>query len=132
MSTTHAYRPYWHPLARASEVTETPRRYILLAENLVAFRIEGEASVFKDLCVHRGTALSLGRVIDGTLECAYHGWRYDASGECVRIPALDPDAAIPGKARAVAYPVREEAGLLWVALKTPRAPFPSFASEYAH
>jgi len=28
-----------------------------------------------------------GRVQDGCLICPYHGWNYDASGQCVRMPA---------------------------------------------
>jgi phenylpropionate dioxygenase-like ring-hydroxylating dioxygenase large terminal subunit len=112
--TLDAYRPYWHPLTVVSEIGAEPRRYDLLGESLVAFRTEAGISVFRDLCVsgslcfgisvfrdlcvHRGTALSLGRVVDDSLECAYHGWRYDASGKCIRIPSLEPGASIPPKA----------------------------------
>lgn len=127
----NAYRPYWHPLAPVEEIGEQPRRYDLLGESLVAFRSEAGISVFRDLCVHRGTALSLGRVVDGSLECAYHGWRYDASGKCIRIPSLEPGASIPPKAQLIRYAHREEGGLLWVALEEPKAPFPSYGEECA-
>jgi phenylpropionate dioxygenase-like ring-hydroxylating dioxygenase large terminal subunit len=119
-----SYRPFWHPIARAEEVTDRPRRYTLLGEHLVAFRTDDGVSVFKDLCIHRGSALSLGQVVDGTLECAYHGWRYDGTGRCVAIPALEPDAPIPSRARAIAYQARVEGGVVWVALEEPEAPFP--------
>lgn len=126
MTNLAAYRPYWHPIATADEVTERPRRFTLLEEDVVAFRTNGQVAVLKDLCIHRGSALSLGQVIDGRLECAYHGWRYDPTGACVRIPALPEGQPIPRKARVPAYPVREQADLVWVALDEPIAPFPEW------
>ena len=60
--------------------------------------------MFNDVCIHRGAALSLGSVQDGRLTCAYHGWQYDYEGRCVRIPALVPGQAVPGKARAITLP----------------------------
>ena len=80
---------------------------------------------FRDLCIHRGTALSLGRVEDDTLVCAYHGWRYDAAGQCVKIPA-QPDLPIPTKARARTYPCCERYGLVWVCLGEPTAEVPAY------
>jgi hypothetical protein len=49
---------YWHPIATAAEVVEQPRRFMLLGEPIVAFRDEQGVAAFKDLCIHRGTALS--------------------------------------------------------------------------
>ncbi|MEV4671411.1 MULTISPECIES: aromatic ring-hydroxylating oxygenase subunit alpha [Actinomadura] len=126
MTNLAAYRPYWHPIAMSEEVTDSPRRFTLLDEHLVAFRAGGRAAVLKDLCIHRGSALSLGQVVDGRIECPYHGWQYDADGACVKIPALPEGHSIPRKARAQAYQVREEAGLVWVALDEPVAPFPEW------
>jgi vanillate O-demethylase monooxygenase subunit len=81
----------------------------------------------RDLCVHRGTALSLGWVDRGRLVCAYHGWTFGADGACVRIPSLPADRAIPRKARARAYHCQERYGLVWVCLADePREPIPPF------
>jgi phenylpropionate dioxygenase-like ring-hydroxylating dioxygenase large terminal subunit len=126
MTNIAAYRPFWHPLAWDAEVSEKPRRYTLLGEALVAFRTDAGVSVFKDLCIHRGAALSLGRVENGTIECPYHGWQYDATGKCVTIPSLDPATPIPAKARAMAYQTRVEGGVVWVALEDPKAGFPEW------
>ena len=117
---------YWHPIAESSELTDQPRRYTLLDEKLVAFRTDQGVSVFKDLCVHRGAALSLGWVRDGRIVCPYHGWEYDPSGACVRIPALAEGSSIPARARAVSYHAEERYGLVWVALEDPVAPIPGF------
>lgn len=126
MTPLEPYRHYWHAVASSSAVTTTPQRVTLLGEHLVLFRSPHGVSAFRDLCIHRGCALSLGQVLGDRLECAYHGWQYDHTGACVRIPALPEGHAIPSKARAVAYAVREHAGLVWVALESPAAPFPSW------
>ena len=68
---------YWHPIAESSQLTDQPRPFTLLDEKLVAFRTDEGVSVFKDLCVHRGAALSLGWVRNGCIVCPYHGWEYD-------------------------------------------------------
>jgi phenylpropionate dioxygenase-like ring-hydroxylating dioxygenase large terminal subunit len=73
------------------------------------------------LHVHRLAPLSEGRLepSDGTLQCSYHGWRFNGSGKCVEIPQ-----ALDDKAKAVAcsssrscvtsYSVQEAYGLIWV------------------
>jgi len=114
---------FWHPIATSEEVGGQPRRFTLLDEDLVAFRTDTGVTVLKDLCIHRGTALSLGEVRDGCIVCPYHGWEYDRTGACVRIPA-QPDRPIPAAARAIAHRVEERHGLVWVALEEPIADIP--------
>ena len=70
----------------------------LLGEDLVLWRAGGQAVAWQDLCVHRGTRLSLGKVEDGLLVCPYHGWRYDGNGRCVADPrAPGTDTANEGQ-----------------------------------
>ena len=118
MATTTRLSQFWHPIATVDEIGDAPQRFTLLDEDLVAFRSAEGISVFKDLCIHRGAALSLGEVRNGCTVCPYHGWEYDASGACVRIPA-QPDKPIPSAARAVRYHVAERYGLVWVAMEDP-------------
>jgi phenylpropionate dioxygenase-like ring-hydroxylating dioxygenase large terminal subunit len=120
---------FWHPIALSAEVVEQPRRFMLLGEPIVAFRDEQGVAAFKDLCIHRGTALSLGYITDGHLTCLYHGWEYDRLGTCVRIPALPEGSSIPRKARAIVYRAQERYGLVWVALNDPVAPIPSWPED---
>ena len=117
---------YWHPIVESSALTDQPQRCTLLGEHLVAFRAPDGVAVFKDLCIHRGTALSLGWARDGRIVCPYHGWEYDRSGACVRIPSLPEGAAVPARARAIAYRAEERYGLVWVAMEDPVAPIPGF------
>ncbi len=120
---------YWHPIAMTSEIVAQPRRFMLLGEPIVAFRDDQGVAAFNDLCIHRGTALSLGHVADGRIICPYHGWEYDRAGTCVRIPALPDGSSIPRKARAVVYQVQEAYGLVWVAMREPVAPIPDWPED---
>lgn len=120
---------FWHPIGSSEDVTEQPRAFTLLDEPIVAFRHDQGVAAFKDLCIHRGTALSLGWVTDGRLTCAYHGWEYDRDGTCVKVPSLRPGASIPKKARAVAYRAVEAYGLVWVAMEEPTAPLPEWPAD---
>ena len=77
-----------------------------------------------DLCVHRGTALSLGSVRGDEIMCPYHGWRYRGDGRCVAIPQLEDPSRVPAKARVAAFRAQERYGLIWAALEEPRWPLP--------
>jgi len=121
-----AQRACWHPVAFAADVDDRPVHADLLGEPLVVWRGAGRAlRVMSDLCVHRGTALSLGWVADDELVCPYHAWRYGADGRCVAIPQKEDPTAVPAKARVRSFPVQERYGLVWVALEEPRWPLPS-------
>ncbi|HZQ63961.1 MAG TPA: aromatic ring-hydroxylating dioxygenase subunit alpha [Gaiellaceae bacterium] len=120
---------YWHPIARSEDVVEQPKQFELLGDKICAFRTVDGVSAFKDLCIHRGTALSLGWVTDGRITCAYHGWEYDSTGRCVKIPSLPEGSTIPRKARAIAYRAEERYGLVWVAMEEPVAPIPAFPHD---
>lgn len=124
-----AFRHFWHPVMRAAELPDDePRRAVLCEEQLVVVRLEGEVCVFNDLCAHRGTALSLGKVIDGGthLRCPYHGWQYDHRGVCVLAPQR-PDLADRLRARVRKYQSAERYGLIWVCLEDePRFPLPEY------
>jgi phenylpropionate dioxygenase-like ring-hydroxylating dioxygenase large terminal subunit len=122
-------RGYWHPVAASRDVADGPVSVTLLSQPIVLWRSDGAVAAFHDLCIHRGTPLSLGWVEDGLLTCAYHGWRYSRSGACVRIPSLPPDRGIPAKARATSYRVAERYGLVWVCLDEPIADIPGFPPE---
>jgi phenylpropionate dioxygenase-like ring-hydroxylating dioxygenase large terminal subunit len=124
--------PYWHPVALSEQVTRDPQRVVLLGRPVVLFRVGERVIAFRDLCIHRGSRLSLGRITpEGHLQCPYHGWEYDHTGQCVRIPACAADAAIPGTARALAYRTAEAYGVVWLCLDEPTAPIPPFpAGEY--
>jgi phenylpropionate dioxygenase-like ring-hydroxylating dioxygenase large terminal subunit len=119
----------WHPVLRSDALPPgKPVGVRLLAEDLVLWRAEGAVRAWQDLCVHRGTRLSLGSVRADTLACPYHGWVYDASGRCVHIPA-HPEQIPPAKARARVYLAQEKYGMVWVSLGRPVKDVPFFPEE---
>ncbi len=112
----------WHPVAYSFQIEKQPFAAKLLDEHLVIWRsVDGTAHAFRDLCIHRGTALSLGWTTEREIVCAYHGWRYDVSGRCTLIPQNEHQN-IPKKARVQTYLCAERYGLIWVALQKPRYP----------
>lgn len=117
---------YWHPIAQSATVTAEPKAFTLLGERIVAYRDPTGLVALKDLCIHRGTALSLGAIKNGRIVCPYHGWQYDRTGACVHIPALPEGATVPKKARTLAYRTAEAYGLVWVALAEPIRPLPGW------
>jgi len=119
-----ALRAYWHPVARSADLQDKPVAVSLLNERLALFRLPGGVTCLQDLCIHRGTPLSLGWMEGDRIVCAYHGWNYNSGGVCTRIPAISPDRPIPEKARVPAYQCEERYGLIWVCLDRPHAPIP--------
>ncbi len=117
----------WHPVA--SGVAVAPGRIVaarLLGRELALWRdAGGEVHSWEDRCPHRGTRLTLGTVDGDTVTCRYHGWRYDAGGRCVHVPA-QPGHRPPDSARATAYSAIERYGLVWVCLGTPGRRVPPF------
>ena len=107
----------WHPVACGTAVGGAqPLGCVLLEREVVLWRdASGGVHAFEDRCPHRGTRLSIGRVLEQGLECAYHGWCFGARGRCERIPAL-PEFQ-PAQAHAArAYEAAERYGLVWVRL----------------
>ncbi|MCL6511831.1 MAG: aromatic ring-hydroxylating dioxygenase subunit alpha [Anaerolineae bacterium] len=117
----------WHPVASWRQLEDTPVLGTrLLGEDIVVWRCGAQALVWQDLCIHRGTRLSLGKTDGEALTCPYHGWRYGPDGRCVHIPA-HPDQTPPEKARAKTYLAQVKYGLVWASLGQPQHDVPAFA-----
>ena len=117
-------RRAWYFAARGHQIDRGPFHRKICGEDLAFFRDEeGSAHAVSAVCPHRGANLAGGRVVDGAIECPYHGWRFASDGHCTRIPSQPPDVKIPPKARLPVYPVREQQGVLWVWPDREVAPF---------
>lgn len=116
----------WHVVAYAPDLVEgKPMALRLLDEDLVLWRVGAQIHVWRDLCLHRGTRLSLGEVENETLICPYHGWTYNQEGQCVRIPA-HPEQTPPARARVKVYQAQERYNWIWVTLGNPVHDIPPF------
>jgi phenylpropionate dioxygenase-like ring-hydroxylating dioxygenase large terminal subunit len=123
-------RCYWQPAALVDElVGNRPIKPVkLCGESLVLFRDEaGRYGLIERACPHRGTDLAYGRLEDGGLRCAFHGWLFDVSGQCLETPAEPDGSKLCTNIKQKAYPVVERSGILFAYLG-PGAPpqFPHF------
>ena len=122
-----ALAEYWHPVAYTHEVTDKPVRITLLGVEIAVCRLGDEVRAFADLCVHRGTPISMGWIKGDEIICAYHGWSYNREGRCTRIPSIPPEHPIPKRACLTRYRACERYGIVWVCLSDePRAPVPEY------
>ncbi len=105
----------WYVAAQSDELGREPLGRKLLGRDVVIFRDQaGIAHAIGARCVHRGADLAQGQLVEGTLECPFHGWRFDGSGRCVLVPSQPPDHKISSRACVQSFPLREESGFLWI------------------
>ena len=105
-------RNYWYPILLSEDLTqERPVAVNCLGESLVVWRDgEGEPGVLFDRCPHRAAKLSAGRVLEGQLQCAFHGLRFDKAGQCTLIPWEPEDSPSLKEVSVRSYPARELGG----------------------
>jgi len=109
---------FWYPAVRSAEIRGTKLVTAMLLEvPLVLGRsAEGKAFAIRDSCPHRGMPLSYGHFDGQTVECSYHGWRFDAcTARCVEVPSLSSqDKLKVDRIFAGHYPCEERDGYVWV------------------
>lgn len=71
------------------------------------FRCQGRVFALNETCPHRGGPLHAGEVRDGVVRCPWHDWQFDLR---TGASPLNP------RSRVAAYPVRVEAGRVFVTL----------------
>ncbi|MEC5399879.1 aromatic ring-hydroxylating dioxygenase subunit alpha [Uliginosibacterium sp. H1] len=124
-------RRFWYALMRMDELDDGPKPFTLLGEKLVIWKnAEGQPAALYDRCCHRTAQLSKGYVENGNIVCGYHGWTYDCSGACVKIPQFTSEKIPPG-AKVAAVHCKERYGYVWVALEEPLRDIPEFPEDGA-
>jgi phenylpropionate dioxygenase-like ring-hydroxylating dioxygenase large terminal subunit len=111
-------RNYWYPVLQAEELPAgRPVGFRVLGENLAAWRdAQGRPNVVRDRCPHRSIRLSVGRVLNGDLQCSLHGLRFNGEGRCVLIPWETETSRIHDKMAVQAYRAAELGGYIWAYL----------------
>lgn len=111
--------PYdcWWVATTSDKVGSEPLALWMLEKPVVLYRKrDGSVVALDDRCPHRWAPLSSGKVVDDNIQCGYHGFTFDASGSCVRIPS---QPRIPSNCRVHAYPVVERPPFVWVWMGDP-------------
>lgn len=106
---------HWYAVARSGEVGDRhPHSVTFWQQAIVLYRDrQGTVQALEDRCPHRHVKLSDGQVVGDNLECAYHGWQFNAAGHCAAVPYLTERQKLP-TCRLHRYPVREQDGFIWL------------------
>ena len=87
---------HWYVVAKSSEVLSSPLAVIIWNQSIVLYRDDsGTVQALEDRCPHRQVKLSHGRVTRDRIECSYHGWQFNSSGECASVPYLAANQKLP-------------------------------------
>jgi 5,5'-dehydrodivanillate O-demethylase oxygenase subunit len=114
-------RRYWQPIAASSQLAEPGTLPIrILGEDLILYRDrDGGMGLLDPQCAHRRAGLGFGIPEKAGLRCTYHGWLYDAAGQCIEQPYesfVDEGSNFASRIRIKAYPVEELGGLVFAYL----------------
>ena len=106
----------WYVILESKELKkQKPLKVTRLGEELSLWRDEdGNVCCIADKCCHRGVSLSCGRVINGKLECPFHGFIYDKTGKVTTIPANGKNSPVPEAMKVKSYKTFEDFGLIWI------------------
>lgn len=105
---------HWYVVARSTEVQTQPLGVTLWNQAIVLYRDEsGTVHALEDRCPHRQVKLSHGCVKGDRIECSYHGWQFNSSGECAVVPYLATNQKLPN-CKIRQYPVKEQDGFIWL------------------
>ena len=105
-------RNRWYVAAWDHELGDKPLARTIMGDPIVFFRdTSGNPVALEDSCAHRYMALSEGVVIDGCIQCPYHGLVFNKSGACITVPG---QTKIPPGAAVKSYPVSERWRYIWI------------------
>ncbi len=106
----------WYVILESKELKKNkPLKIKRFNEQLSVWRDENNnVCCIADKCCHRGVSLSCGRVLNGKLECPFHGFLYDKLGMVTLIPANGKNAPVPKTMKVQSYRTYEAYGFIWV------------------
>jgi len=123
---------FWYPALRSDQLRGRKlERAMLLEVPLVLGRDSaGKPFALRDVCPHRAFPLSFGRFDGASVECAYHGWQFDArTGQCRHIPSLTADSKLKcDRIYAGSFGCEERDGYIWAFMANPEGRAPTSPS----
>lgn len=126
----------WYFVSKSSEIKiNEVKGFKICGQEIVVFRnADNELRSMDAYCPHMGTHLGVGKVVGKNIQCFFHHWKFNGSGECVDIPCKTANKEkIQAKAKNQSYKVTEKFGAIWVypssEPESQLAAFEEFSSE---
>jgi phenylpropionate dioxygenase-like ring-hydroxylating dioxygenase large terminal subunit len=105
----------WYLICPSNELKNEITKKRILSEDIILFRNpDNSITALEDRCCHRNVNLSLGYINNNRIVCGYHGWEYDKTGACVKIPSQLEGDKIPPTAKIKSYPVKDFNKWVWI------------------
>ncbi len=105
---------HWYVIASPSKIRSKPLALERFGERIVLWRQQsGQIIAMADQCAHRGAQLSGGSIQNDNIICPFHGFAYDASGQCTLMPC-EEHWEIPSNFKVPTYIVREAGDWVWL------------------
>jgi vanillate O-demethylase monooxygenase subunit len=101
----------WYVAAFGDEIKDRLLARTLLGKRLVFYRTDQRVVALEDRCPHRSMPLSAGTLEKDTIVCAYHGFRFNADGDCIEVPS---QATCPKNVGIKAYRTHERGAVVWI------------------
>jgi vanillate O-demethylase monooxygenase subunit len=118
----------WYAVAWSAEITSALVERYLLGNAVVLFRrSDGSLHAMEGTCPHRSYPLALGRLIDDTVVCGYHGIVFGCDGACRAVPG---DQRAPAAMNLHVFPLVERGGLIWLWAGAPERADASLVPEH--
>ncbi|MFH0759492.1 MAG: aromatic ring-hydroxylating dioxygenase subunit alpha [Bacteroidota bacterium] len=106
----------WYVILDSKELKQKkPLKIKRFNEHLSLWRDEeGNVCCIEDKCCHRGASLSCGKIMNGKLECPFHGFIYNKHGIVETIPANGKKSKVPQTMKVRSYKAYEDYGFIWI------------------
>ncbi|WOO39316.1 NADH:ubiquinone reductase (Na(+)-transporting) subunit F [Rubellicoccus peritrichatus] len=127
----------WQPVCLERDLQQREIiSYTLLNEEIVIAKLPDGILAARDLCPHRGAKFGIGQIVNGNLQCPYHGWEFDSAGSCQEIPSIPGDSPIKQQACLKRFDVQLRYGMVWVKLDddemAPLPEIPEFENDWTY
>jgi len=107
----------WYVAAHHAEIGRDLFARRILDIPIVFYRTEaGEPVALYDVCPHRRFPLSKSKLIGDAIQCGYHGFTFDCSGKCVKLPT---GQTIPPNYGVRSFRVVELGHWIWIWMGDP-------------
>lgn len=119
----------WYVVAYPSDINRTMRRRTILNLPILLYRDEdGKPVALKDSCPHRFAPLHLGTLVGDSVECKYHGLRFNSGGKCI----LNPHGPINKYQSVRSFPIIEKYDLCWIWMGDPDQADPALIPDMSY